>query len=876
MTDSEESDPPAPTPAATWGRVLEPYNSPNLILFGLDFLQQWGGKAWLPRKADRHAAGKLHTQLISRIATQPLHYRDGDEAAALKSVHDLFEKTRTIGDAQFGATCFETLAWHILNSCVRPFTAKWHRRSLNGAFDALDATDEFRAELSDIRAILIRFDELLVEIRDGARLQGTIAASTPGDSIKNEMAQPLPFGLSEDGGDIPKETAEAMNAAEKAAIENRRQHYEPLPNTQDASGLALSGGGIRSATFSLGVLIALARRNLLPQFDYLSTVSGGGYIGSFLTAYLATPPNKDRPTDIGLRSGQLPFQRLNGEPDALRYIRHRCKYLRTSLFERLTVASAQFYGMACNFIWLALLAATVAAGEFFCRPTIDSVASKIQLVGGLAFDLVLITIVLIFSAKIPKVKAWLDEAALAACLGFIIVALWLALGRLHGLLPKLGSALQWSYFAAFGVSLAIAAIGLLGGRFPRDRKAIAFVAGLSAPFLMLAMELLTYQWLQSAETRFEQIEIGSVALVGVLAGWFAIDVNFTAPHRHYRKKLAETFLIQPTGEPGLDRFEKAAPVKLSAAAKLGRGPYHLINAALNVPGSKNPAMQGRLTDFFLFGPDYVGSPLTGYVETSKWESADPNLDLATAMAVSGAATSPLMGLSTRHFASFWLALLNIRLGYWVRKPESKSLFNTPGMGYLFREMLGNANEQAAFLNVTDGGHIENLGVYELLRRRCKYIVAVDGEHDPGMTFQALTTLQRLAAIDLNVAIDIDVDDLRLGAKGLSRSHFQFCRIRYPQEQGRDGGIGYLIYLKLSLTGNEGEFLRRYRLDEPNFPHHPTSDQFFTEAQFEAYRSLGEHVGDKLFLRAIVGSLSEDNSIGIGDWFAATGESMLSG
>src|SRR6202167_4239848 len=118
-------------------------------------------------------------------------------------------------------------------------------------------------------------------------------------------------------------------------------------------------------------------------------------------------------------------------------------------------------------------------------------------------------------------------------------------------------------------------------------------------------------------------------------------------------------------------------------------------------------------------------------------------------------------------------------------------------------MFAKVNEGRRYINVSDGGHIENLGVYELLRRRCKYIIAVDGEEDSKMTFHALTTLQRLAAIDFGVRIDIDLDDLRLNREGLSRSHFRFCRIRYPKEgRGSEDEFGYLLYVKLSLTGNE--------------------------------------------------------------------------
>jgi hypothetical protein len=95
-------------------------------------------------------------------------------------------------------------------------------------------------------------------------------------------------------------------------------------------------------------------------------------------------------------------------------------------------------------------------------------------------------------------------------------------------------------------------------------------------------------------------------------------------------------------------------------------------------------------------------------------------------------------------------------------------------------------------------------------------------------------------------------------------------VTYP-----DGSIGYLLYLKLSLTGNEGEFLRRYRLDEPAFPHHSTTDQLFSETQFEAYRSLGEHVGDKLFLRALVGEeLAKSESIQVEEWFGELARRLL--
>ncbi|HJV21797.1 MAG TPA: hypothetical protein VJ570_03820, partial [Holophagaceae bacterium] len=86
----------------------------------------------------------------------------------------------------------------------------------------------------------------------------------------------------------PGEYPEALAQAENAFIRTRREQVRavlPIAEGAPAVGLALSGGGIRSATFCLGVLKGLAKAKVLPRIDLLSTVSGGGYIGSFLGAW---------------------------------------------------------------------------------------------------------------------------------------------------------------------------------------------------------------------------------------------------------------------------------------------------------------------------------------------------------------------------------------------------------------------------------------------------------------------------------------------------------------------------------------------------------------------------------------------------------------
>jgi len=877
----------------SWAEFFALYPLDGGSLFSTTCVDGFAESKWKPTVEDGLAAGQLHIQLVSRIATQPLGYQVGTEQAALDSIYRLFEETRRITASYPGCRNFELLAWDILNERVRPFTSKWHRESQRGVLAALDSTDEFRADLAVLQPALRQFDRVLCHLRDQKPpMRGLSSASSEREKqVAIEMARPLAWKIPSSHGNLRQEEAAALNAAERTAVEDRRRHYALDPGKSSAAGLALSGGGIRSATFSLGVLVALARRGLLPQFDFLSTVSGGGYFGSFLSAYLQAPSPQAEP--IGLRSSESPFDRHMGEAAPLRYIRHCCRYLAAgSRWSKLKMVAAQIHGMILNGLGILVVAAFLALLEWAMRhcPILVDISPALPWAGLIAaFSSILAVGILRF---IPRIHQIADGLFLWPLLGCGALLLWQMLGVTHAAFHD-----GWSQFPGFtrkeiiwwllilgGLPLLVSAIlGQFGRVLGRRGLFLAGLATLMGLAFTAGLYLLAYEWISGGP-----ISIPFLGLVGgwvriplILAGgliyFFLFNVNMTSPHRHYRNKLTATFLIQPPTDATKD-FASADTLLLSTLGTgIVRAPYHLINCALNVPSTENLRMQGRLTDFFLFSPRYCGSPLTGYQPTTDWEKADAHLNLGTAMAISGAAAAPQMGLGTTQSFSFWLALLNIRLGYWVRRPSSPrtGLGGSPGLGYLLREMLGRMDESLPWLNVTDGGHIENLGVYELLRRRCKYIVAIDGEQDGQMTFAALTTLQRLAAIDLGVRIDLDLDDLRLNASGLSRSHFRFARIHYPADTGETTeGLGYLVYVKLSLTGNEGEFIRRYRHDEPAFPHHPTANQFFTEAQFEAYRSLGEHIGDKLFLRAFVGDLATASTVSLEDWFGALGQSLL--
>lgn len=884
----------------TWGEFLNDYQPGRVPLFSESFLGRWTQEPWEPNDDDRRAAGKLHTQLTSRISTQHLGYLDGVEKTALVSLHALFQSARNICDEFPACRHFEALAWDVLNTHVRPFTAKWHQESERGLLAALDATDEFRAQLNDLQMLLREFDDLLMHLRDNKPPPPVSKTETDRQTtIGRQMDSSLRWGILSGysgidnrfsvlcSSEMKSATVDEINSAEREAIRARRTYYE-IKDKAHAIGLALSGGGIRSATFSLGVLVALARRGVLPQIDYLSTVSGGGYLGSFLSAFLDSPGNEQ----VGLRPDQLPFLREGGEAAALRHIRHHSKYLATgSVAQRAEMIVGQLSGMVLNglAILLALLVGVVME-RFLRLHGLDHVPSVVT--GGALGALGLAVISALVGSRVGgKWQHYSDTLAVWFALPLLIFLAWNGLGQAH---VWWGQHQNWSisgrktWLVITGaIPLLTSALSRTVGKFLLERAVVLLVilSAIATPVFLFGMYLEIYGWGEGAYltlpilgkcTRLE-LEI-LLIIVSWLAYFFLLDINFTSPHRHYRQKLAQAYLIQPRKDGKTpDRFNSAAFLKLSQLGSAShRGPYHLLNCALNVPGSKNPTMQGRLTDFFLFSPKYCGSPLTGYQPTLAWESSDPHLDLGTAMAISGAAAAPQMGLATIRSLSFWLALLNVRLGYWLQTPGmNRWLSGPPGLRCLLQEMLGTMDETLPWLNVSDGGHIENLGVYELLRRRCKYIIAIDGEHDPKMTFGALTTLQRLAEIDLGVKIDLNLDDLRLNAQGLSRSHFRFCRIRYPQDvRGSEELFGYLLYVKLSLTGNESEFIRRYRLDQPVFPHHSTADQFFTEAQFEAYRSLGEHIGDKLFLRTIVDEMAEATYVNVETWFRKLGANLL--
>jgi len=372
------------------------------------------------------------------------------------------------------------------------------------------------------------------------------------------------------------------------------------------------------------------------------------------------------------------------------------------------------------------------------------------------------------------------------------------------------------------------------------------------------------------------------ALAGGLILAWRVDINDFSMHYFYKNRLVRCYLgasrtrvsRQPdsfTGFDGGDDYPLAclqAPrVKTTSKQRADYtnefycGPYPIVNATLNVSGGNGLAWQERQAVSYVFTPLFSGFDKTLVDrETRGLDPAVPRtyayrptdecgyvggIYVGQAMAISGAAASPNSGYHTSTSVAFFLTILNARLGWWLGNPSLMDFYkkSSPewGLPYLLTELFGLANTNRRYVNLSDGGHFDNLGIYELVRRRCQYVIACDGEQDGDMTFGGLASVIRKCRTDFGAVIEINVDQLRLNGDRLSAAHCAVGTITYD-----DGQIGRLLYLKSSLTGNEDPDVLEYRARNPQFPHQSTSDQWFDESQFESYRRLGLHVAESAF------------------------------
>jgi len=355
--------------------------------------------------------------------------------------------------------------------------------------------------------------------------------------------------------------------------------------------------------------------------------------------------------------------------------------------------------------------------------------------------------------------------------------------------------------------------------------------------------------------------VGGLAAVFVLLS-LRVNINEFSMHHFYKNRLVRCYLGAsatatrvPDSFTGFDSRDDIPLSKLGCSSKpCTRSPYPIVNAALTVTTGSELATQERKADPWVFTPRYSGfvparsdadravldeaSLENSFANSSKILGGD--LHLGTATAISGAAVNPNMGFHSAPQTAFLLTLFNVRLGWWVGNPRDSKTYWRSGplfaLWWLTRELLGFVDERSGFLNLSDGGHFENLGLYELVRRRCRFVIAVDGEEDPNYRFNSLGGAVRKCRADFGVEIDIDPRPIQ-PEKGYSRSHCVVGRIHYPEPHSEPG---WILYIKASITGDEPADVEEYRREQVEFPQQSTLDQFFSESQFESYRRLGLH------------------------------------
>jgi hypothetical protein len=282
----------------------------------------------------------------------------------------------------------------------------------------------------------------------------------------------------------------------------------------------------------------------------------------------------------------------------------------------------------------------------------------------------------------------------------------------------------------------------------------------------------------------------------------------------------------------------------------------VINTTLNLVGGDNLAWQQRKAEPFSVSPLHAGCFRLGYRDSRFYGGRDVGgISIGTAAAISGAAASSNMGYyTTSPVLSLVLTFFNVRLGWWLGNPGSagKDTFDlrapTSSVKPVVEEAFGMTDDENKYVYLTDGGHFENLGIYEMVLRRCHLIVISDAAADPDYNFGDLGNAIRKVRIDLGVPIEFTAMPIfSPDSKDYDKKKGMYWAIGRIRYSCIDGNVqdGLLIYIKPAVYGREPGDVLEYKRSHPTFPHQSTADQFFDEPQFESYRILGSHVIDEM-------------------------------
>jgi hypothetical protein len=481
---------------------------------------------------------------------------------------------------------------------------------------------------------------------------------------------------------------------------------------------------------------------------------------------------------------------------------------------------------------------------------------------------------------LPDVQAWLSVQGLSS--GAEVVSAGTSAGPPNPLGVEASKGIVALLAGLLGAGVAFIRSGAEVGKTLRGmgfHVPGGVVASIAAALLLYGLVLITHSVATQVSITGQGAVFFVVVAAAVLVG-LLVNGNHISLGRFYRDRLMEAFM--PDYETALANAIGPAPAAADAMQPHRASvaaPYHIINTNVVLINAKSRRRRIRGGDSFALTRDYCGSSATGWRATKQF--MNDGMTLPTAVAISGAAANPNtgvggVGLTRSRVVSVLMAFLNLRLGYWVPHPvggRQHALPNHFRPGFL--ALLRGYHEDYPFQELSDGGHFENLGIYELIRRRVRLILVCDGGQDPGFQFEDLQTALRRIGEDFGTKVRFlpshPIEDIipqpgaRTYPRGLelARRGFAVANLYYPPDFDADGQIradaapARLIYLKTTIVDGLPLELLGYKGKNPDFPDQSTGDQFFDEDQFEAYRELGYRIADSMILGLGLAKVLED-------------------
>ncbi len=374
--------------------------------------------------------------------------------------------------------------------------------------------------------------------------------------------------------------------------------------------------------------------------------------------------------------------------------------------------------------------------------------------------------------------------------------------------------------------------------------------------------------------RFLMVAFALIFVVGLFMGRI-INTNRFSLHYFWRNRIIRAYLGATSYLRGADHarnrnlftgFDTDDNIQMHELRSNGSGTpsapriklLHVLNIALNLVGSEKLAWQERKAESFTVSPLHCGNYWLGYRDAKEYGGAD-GISLGTAVAISGAFVSPNMGyMQSSPVVRFLMTLFNARFGWWLGNPgaaggratDKTRTYdrNSPRLSVMpiVEEALGMTDDESPYVYLSDGGHFENLGLYEMVLRRCRFIIVSDASSDDQYTFESLGASIRKIRIDFGIPIEFEAFYIKGRATDRTGVYCAIGKIRYSCVDGNPrSDDGTVVLLKPSLTGDEPRDILNYANQNTSFPQEIIVDQWFSESQFESYRALGSHIVDEV-------------------------------